>query len=292
MSSAEQGDGDEVCTSCGGAKEDIQTTKCNSCQYHDFCQERNEREMAEIWNDPLFTPPPEISHLGECPICLLPLPLDMTKYRMNPCCCKFICIGCSYATEKREREEGLEHKCPYCRSHAPESEEDAVQMMMPRVMANDPVALCHMGAKCSLEEDYEGAFEYLTKAAELGNAEAHYQLSNLYEQGEGVEKDMEKAIHHWEEAAIGGHAKARYNLGCIEDMEISTFHRASQHWIIAAKLGHDDSLKQVKRCYQHGYASKDDFAAALRGHQAAVDATKSQQRTEAEAFYAIFKAGN
>ena len=34
-----------------------------------------------------------------------------------------------------------------------------------------------------------------------------------------------------------------------------------------------------------GYVSKDDFAVALRGHQAAVDATKSPQREEAAEFY-------
>jgi hypothetical protein len=31
--------------------------------------------------------------------------------------------------------------------------------------------------------------------------------------------------------------------------------------------------------------SKEDYEAALRGHQAAVDATKSQQREEAYAFH-------
>ncbi len=288
MSSAEHGDYDEVCASCGWAREDVQTRECNFCRYQ---EEKNERRMAEIRDDPLFTPPPEISHLGECPICCLPLPLDMGKYRLNTCCCKLICIGCSHADEKREREQDLEHKCPYCRSHAPDTQEEGVQMMMPRVEANDPVALGQMGVRFSLEGDYDGAFEYLTKAAELGDAEAHYQLSVLYDLGEGVEKDMKKAVHHWERAAISGHATARYNLGCIED-KAHCFHRASQHWVIAAKLGHDDSLKKVKNAYQYGLASKDDFAAALRGHQAAVDATKSQQRTEAEAFYAIFNAGN
>ncbi len=32
-----------------------------------------------------------------------------------------------------------------------------------------------------------------------------------------------------------------------------------------------------------GYVSKDDYAAALRGHQAVVDETKSEQRDAAEA---------
>ena len=50
------------------------------------------------------------------------------------------------------------------------------------------------------------------------------------------------------------------------------------HWIIAANLGHGDSIQKLKNCYTHGLVSKEGFAAALRAHQAAVDATKSPQR--------------
>ena len=52
--------------------------------------------------------------------------------------------------------------------------------------------------------------------------------------------------------------------------------------IIAAKLGHDGSLEGLKDNIATGFVSKEDFAAALRSHQAAVDASKSPQR-EAEA---------
>ena len=61
--------------------------------------------------------------------------------------------------------------------------------------------------------DYVRSFEYWTKAAELGDAEAHHRLACLYRDGEGVEKDKKKEIHHYEEAAIGGHPLARYNIG-------------------------------------------------------------------------------
>lgn len=54
-----------------------------------------------------------------------------------------------------------------------------------------------------------------------------------------------------------------------------------KHWIIAANLGHDDSIQKVKLCYTNGLVRKDDFAAALRAHQAAVDAKKSPQREAA-----------
>ena len=54
-----------------------------------------------------------------------------------------------------------------------------------------------------------------------------------------------------------------------------------KHWIIAANLGHDDSIQRLKLCYTGGVVRKEDFAAALRAHQAAVDAKKSPQREAA-----------
>ena len=56
-----------------------------------------------------------------------------------------------------------------------------------------------------------------------------------------------------------------------------------KHWIIAANLGYDESIKALKEAYKGGDVSKEDLAAALRAHQAAVDATKSPQRGVAEA---------
>jgi hypothetical protein len=41
-------------------------------------------------------------------------------------------------------------------------------------------------------------------------------------------------------------------------------------------------LDKVKQGFARGLVSKEDYASALRGHQAAVDATKSTQRDEAE----------
>ena len=38
----------------------------------------------------------------------------------------------------------------------------------------------------------------------------------------------------------------------------------------------------MKKNYAKGFVAKDDFASALRGHHAAVNAAKSPQREEAE----------
>jgi TPR repeat protein len=77
----------------------------------------------------------------------------------------------------------------------------------------------------------------------LGDTEAHYQLSNLYQKGEGVEMNKKKELCHLEKAAIGGHPIARYNLGC-EEIENCSIERAVKHCIIAANLGYGIAFEQ------------------------------------------------
>jgi tetratricopeptide (TPR) repeat protein len=292
MDSKEQ---DDVCANCGkAAVDDVKLKKC-ACNLVKYCSvacQKNHRQqhkkackkrMAEIRDDRLFRPPDEC-YLGECPICCLPLSLDVNNNTINSCCCKYICLGCDYANKKRELEQGLEHKCAFCREPLPETEEKIDQNLMKRVKANDTFALHQMGGRCGDKGDYEEAFQYYTKAAGLGDIEAHYNLSVAYHLGKGVAKDMKKKFYHLEEAAIGGHPVARFNLGCHEHSNGRT-NRAAKHYIIAAKLGYDDALEVVKRGFQVGLVSKEDFEAALRGHQAAVDATKSEQREEAYAWF-------
>ena len=90
-------------------------------------------------------------------------------------------------------------------------------------------------------------------------------------------------MHHLEEAAIGGHPIARHNLGSFEKNN-GMIDRAVKHWIIAAKLGFDLSLDSVKELYKTGNVSKEDFTAALRGYQAAIEAANSPQRKEVEEY--------
>ena len=76
---------------------------------------------------------------------------------------------------------------------------------MKRVEANDPDALTYVGTQHREKGDDKSAVEYWTKAAELGDIVAHYQLSCMYGLGEGVEKDEKKERYYLEHAAIGGH---------------------------------------------------------------------------------------
>ena len=281
------------CASCGIAEIDgIKLKDCDGCDLVRYCsdecqdnhksqhQEACKKRTAELRDEILFKQP-ESTHHGDCPICSLPLSLVLKKCTMYNCCSKIICDGCFHAIKNRE-VEGLRQSCPFCRESAFITDEEIGKQNMKRIEANDPVSIYQEGGKQYDKGEYRIAFEYFTKAAELGNAQAHFRLSGLYLYGEGVEKDEGKEIRHLEVAAIAGHPIARYNLG-VTEWNNSNMERAVKHWIIAATQGYDNAMKELMDAFKGGFVSKEVLAAALRAHKAAVDATKSPQREAAAA---------
>jgi len=283
------------CASCGIAGvDDIKLKKCTGCHLIRYCSIKCQKDhrpkhkracrkrAAEIRDELLFKQP-ESTHIGDCPICMIPLSLDMSKSTIHPCCSKEICKGCLYANLGRMKEGRLKFTCPFCRETLVRSQEESEKQRMKRVEMNDPVALREEGKAQQRKGHYEKAFEYYTKAAKLGEKEAHFLLSTLYLNGHGVEKDRQKSTYHQEEAAIGGHPGARYVLGQHESF-FGNADRAVRHYVIAATQGHDRAINALTEMFKEGYVEKDDLAAALRAHKAAVDATKSPQREAEEEF--------
>ena len=281
------------CASCGITEiDDIKLVPCDDCYLVRYCsdvcrqdhksehEEVCEKRAAELRDELLFKQP-EVTHLGDCPICMIPLPIDLNKSTMNMCCSKVICDGCVYATVKRDLEMRLPQSCPFCREPKPKTEEEAHKQSMRRIEMNDPAAMCQEGSEKYSEGDYQSAFEYYVKSAELGYAHAHWRLGCLYHEGKGVEQNEGKEIHHMEEAAIGGHPKARFSLAAHE-LNNGCTERAVKHWIIAATQGDDNSIKILMKAFKWGLLEKEDLDSALRAHKAAVDATKSPHRDMAE----------
>ncbi len=282
-----------VCANCGIAGVDnIRLEECDKCDLVKYCSDKCRGEHREQHNEEckkradelhdrrLFTQP-DGTHLGECPICFLPMPLEREKSTFSSCCGKTICTGCFDAHVMTNIHDYAKASlCVFCRTPSSDDEEYK-KRERERIEANDPAALSNKGDEFYEARDYDKAVEYWTKAAELGSVEAHYQLSCSYGNGEGgAAKDEEKEVFHLEKAAIGGHPGARYNLACCEE-DNGKIERAVKHYIIAAKLGHDVSMKQLLPMYKDGYISKEEYGSTLRTHQAAIDATKSAQREKA-----------
>eukprot|EP00985_Skeletonema_marinoi_P022258 scaffold14126_cov73-Skeletonema_marinoi.AAC.1 len=196
------------CASCGIAEVDeVKLKECATCYLVRYCSEECQRDhksshkedckkrAAELRDELLFKQP-ESTHRGDCPICCLPLSLHPEKSAMMVCCSKFICDGCDLANKIREMEERRHPKCPFCRYPIPDTDEEGDKRIMKRIEVNDPVAITQWGLEQHIKGNYSTAFEYSTRAAELGDAVAHCHLADLYHNGHGVEKDKGKKMYH------------------------------------------------------------------------------------------------
>jgi tetratricopeptide (TPR) repeat protein len=292
MVSSEEAD-ENVCANCGIAGVDnIKLEECHGCDLVKYCStncreehreqhsEECKNRKAELHDKRLFTQP-DRNHRGECQLCFLPMPLDGDKSTFMSCCGQSICLGCAYANMESNKNDLVKaSKCVFCRTPASDKEEYR-KRTKERIEANHPPTLRFTGTECYRAGDYDKALKYLTKAAGLGDADAHFRLGKMYMEGEGVEKDEEKAVDHWEKAAIGGHPYARHNLACYAEYN-GNVEIAVKHLIIAANLGFDVSMKALLLSYKSGFITKEEYGATLRAHQAAISATKSSQREVAE----------
>jgi len=241
------------------------------------------KRAAELHDEKLFKqPPPE----EDCPICFQQLPTLNTGSTYYSCCGKVICSGCVYAPLYDNQGNKVDNKkCPFCRTVAPKTNEEAVEREKKRMEVNDPLATFNLGTGYrdgidGFPQDYTKAYELFTQSGELGYPKAHCSIGALYNNGDGVQVDMKKAIYFYELGAIKGDAYARYNLGATEQ-NLGNMDRALKHYMIAARSGNSKSLKQVERLYSKGHARKEDYTKALRLYQAYLGEIKSHQRDKA-----------
>ena len=293
-------DNNDMCANCGkGEEESISLKKCGACKMVKYCsaacqhahrpQHKKECKIraAELHDEALFKQPPLPE---DCPICFLRMPSLHSGRRYQACCGKIICSGCIFAVDTMTSGDFL---CPFCRAPAPSSEEEMMEREKKRVEVGDPKAIFNQGVDYYFGDrgfplDRNKALELWHRAGELGNAESYHNIGNTYWYGNGVARDEKKAIHYWELAAIGGYEKSRCNLG-LHESNRGNMDRALKHFMIAVEFGNNESLKKIKQMYTNGHATKDDYAKALRAHQAYQDEIKSDQRDKAAASSDTFK---
>lgn len=127
---------------------------------------------------------------------------------------------------------------------------------------------------CGVEKDYTKGFEYCKRAAEMGNADGHYQLAGCYRMGIGTPIDRAKAVKHYE-ATIGlgnsmgyvgmGHY---YSNGPKEEIDHSL---AFQFYKKAADLGNSDGYIMMGYYYHKGLWTQIDCEEGFRCYKKAAD---------------------
>ena len=298
-----------VCANCG--KEGDVNNICNKCKQVKYCNAACKKKhrhkhkkdceehirlaaerATELHDVELFKQPP--SQFGDCQICFIRLPTLDTGRRYQSCCGKVICGGCCYAPVYDDQGNVVVEKvCAFCRTPKPKSFEETIARNKKRIEADDPMAMHSLGLKYAqgfngLQQDYTRALELWHRATELGCLEAYCSIGYAYYRGDGVEVDKKKSVYYYEQAAIGGDTTARSNLG-NKEARAGNMERALKHYMIAARGGDTQSLKEIQLFYSSGDATKEDYTQSLQSYQAYLGEIKSDQRDKAAAYSEEFK---
>jgi TPR repeat protein len=116
-----------------------------------------------------------------------------------------------------------------------------------------------------LSKDYKTAANWYQKAAQQGSAKAQARLGMFYSQGLGVTKDPNEAILWSGKAALQGNADAQYwfGLNYLQGKRAPKDAQIAMGWLSkAAAQGHTDALMLMARAYQRGEGTPKDAVLA------------------------------
>ena len=101
----------------------------------------------------------------------------------------------------------------------------------------DRVGLCYLEGD-GIEQDFEKAFQYLSKASSLKSALSSYNLAEMYKNGRGIPKDKHKALEYYQKALELGLEAANER---IAELKSSTDIYTSEE---------QEYLEEVKMCLE------------------------------------------
>ena len=253
--------------------------------------------QAETADIDLFAP---IPLREECPICLIPLPIN-EGFTFFSCCGKIICDGCNHKSAFTEMKKGKRiqvQKCAFCQQTFESTDKKNIKLLKRLMKNNNPQAFMRMAnAYRTGDEVFQShtkALEMYIRAAELGLDEAFLVIANHYMYGIIVEEDSSKAIEFLEVAAkkgcLGGHKGiARFYMRNMD------FHSSVQHLKVAASAGDQQSLGTLTGFYKDAkdeIIPKEDLTKTLHAFQASNNETKSKDRDDARKYLAAVRRFN
>ena len=122
--------------------------------------------------------------------------------------------------------------------------------------------------------DYSAAFRAWRPLAEVGSAEAQYNLGYMYDYGEGVPVDDVQAAHWYRRAAEQGHVTAQFNLGVMYTYGEGVAQDAGEaaYWYReAAEQDHTGAQYELAYMYDEGIGIPLDDAQAVTWYRRAAE---------------------
>ncbi|KAH8097909.1 hypothetical protein JL720_828 [Aureococcus anophagefferens] len=187
---------------------------------------------------------------SRCPICLEDWDVNATTIT-RACCCRQICESC-------EAKIG-DGPCALCRSPVVANSE-YVSHLKRHIENGVPEAMNELGEayvdrKCAksfrLVLSAKRAVKLWEKAAQLGNAEAMYNLAFSFEKGRGVKLNLKKAMHFYRMSADMGDAVSQKRLGVLL-CNLKNFEERFRYIKLSAEQGWTPGERELGWCYELG----------------------------------------
>lgn len=250
-----------------------------SWKWECLASRRRAEQNPDLWK---AHPPTE-----ECPICLIPLPLEQKDLSYYACCGKLLCRSCvrehiraQYILKKSTRKRST---CPFCRQKIPYKDSRNIMLYEERARRGDATAMVSLSifyweGSLGLNRDEAKALHLLECAAEKGSARALLTLGDMYYSG-GVEtpKNTRKGEKYYEMAATKGSVGAHVFLGRLADKR---GHRnlVVRHLRLAAEAGSVEAVEFLKVYLDKNVLAEDVFDDIVKTHKKAYGKMMSVER--------------
>lgn len=163
---------------------------------------------------------------------------------------------------------------------------EEMKRWQPKAETGDAEAQFQLGQMYALghgfKQNYRTAAEWYEKAAEQGNAKARTALGLLYYYGMGVETDMKKAGELFEKSAVQDEPVAQRYLGFIATVN-ENYTEAKQWWEQAVVQNYAPAMMNIGFLYKEGKGVDKDIAEAKKWFDKAI----SQKKPSGFAMYAL-----
>jgi TPR repeat protein len=106
------------------------------------------------------------------------------------------------------------------------------------------------GYQSYLKGHFDAAHEEWLPLAELGDAEAQFNMGVMYDEGAGVQQDLAKAAEWYKKAAEQGFVDAQANLGMMyyHGQGVPCDHKSAVDWLqMAADQGDAEAYDFIKK---------------------------------------------
>lgn len=106
------------------------------------------------------------------------------------------------------------------------------------------------GYQSYLKGDYRAAYDEWLPLAELGDAEAQFNLGVMYDEGAGRQQDLSAAADWYRKAAEQGFMDAQTNLGIMyyHGQGVARDHAEAARWFrLAAGQGDSEATRYLER---------------------------------------------